>query len=279
MNKNNIGFRFFLLDDPELYRFYSEQMNNNSLYYALYIEKPTREVSSETKEVLHLRENAILLVDSYLIPIFYRLRLEGCAIIILEPFCSLRDRALLKSSFFHNQPEGIIDMGCVNTYQKKCINVLYTEFYSRYDELQVSVLRNLLVNIALLSPTVDYEGQFKFGHLLNYALQLVDLVDNYAFSEKKKKFYINKIGVTEKTLDKSLQCIYRKTFREILANRIMIEAMKLLVFSDKTITRIAYELGYDVSNFIKFFFQRKGIHPKDLRTNYRRIITEIENGY
>jgi AraC-like DNA-binding protein len=278
-NVNDMGFWIFSWNNPELYRFYSEQIHNDSLYYILYIKKCGQDVSSETKEVLHLREESILLVDSYLVPIFYRLRLDGYVVIISEEFCaSDENRALLKLVFFHNQPEGIIDMGDINKYQKKCIDLLYKEYSSPYDDLQASMIKNLLVNIALFSSIVNYEGQLKSGHLLKYALQFMDLVDNYALVEKKKSFYADRIGITEKMLSKALQFIYHKSYKEILTNRIIIEAMRLLVFSDENITRIADELGYNISDFIKFFSKRKGMHPKELRINYRKILNEIENG-
>ncbi|MDR1055718.1 MAG: helix-turn-helix domain-containing protein [Prevotellaceae bacterium] len=275
------SFWLFSLNDPELRQFYAEKVNNNSqLHHAIYIEKCTRDFSTETKEVLHLRENSILLVDTYLISIFYRLSLKGYAIIFSETFfVSYENRAFLKLLFFHNQPEGIIDMGCASRYQKKCIRALCREYYSPYDDLQASALRNLLINLFLLSPTVNYEGQFKSGHFLNYALEFTDLIDNYAFHAKKKSFYTGKINITEKTLDKSLQHIYHKTFKEILVNRIIIESMRLLVFGNESITQIAYELGYDISYFIKLFSRWKGMYPKTLRENYRKILNEIENDY
>ncbi|GAB6010092.1 helix-turn-helix domain-containing protein [Dysgonomonas reticulitermitis] len=280
MDKKDIEFWVFLPDSPELYQFYLDHISDNSIYYAVYIEKYTREVSPETKEVLYLRNNSILLVDSYLIPLFCHLHIKGYVIIISMAFFESNEyRILLKLLFFHNQPTGIIDLGYINESQKECIDMLYKEYCSPYDKLQVSILRNLVVNLFLLSSTANYEGQLKSGHLLNYALQFSELVNDYAFFEKGKRFYADKIGITEKALDKSLQFIYHKTFKEILANRILIEAMKLLVFSDKTITQIAHELGYDASNFIKFFSLRKRIHPKDLRIDYRKILNEIENGY
>lgn len=279
-DKKDIGLWLFSLDDRELYRFYSDQKSNKSLYYILYIERSTRDFPIETKSILHLQENTILLIDACLVPIFYRLYLKGYMIIIAEAFCiSERDKALLKLFFFHNQPEGIIEIGRINIGQKKCMNALYQEYYSPYDDLQRSILRNLLVNLILLSPEIDYNGLLKSGHLLNHALQFADLINDYAIYEKKKSFYADKINITKKTLDESLNYIYRKSFKELLANWIIIESMKLLVFGDKSISLIAHELGYDTSNFIKFFSRQKGIHPKALRESYREMIKEIENVY
>lgn len=280
MDKKSIGFWIFSLDDPELYQFYTEQESNKSLYYALYIEKCTRDFPPETKEVLHLRENSILLTEPYLIPLFYHLCLKGYVAIISESFwVSDEGKALVKLSFIHNMPEGIINMGHANVSQKKCMKALYQEYFSPISYLWESTLRNLVANLILLSPETNYEGQFKSGHLLNNALQFITMIDNYAFSEKKKCFYADKMNITGKMLDKSLRDVFHSTFKSMMANYIVIEAMRLLIFSNKSINQIAHELGYDVSDFIRFFARWKGMHPKVLRVDYRKIINDIENGY
>jgi hypothetical protein len=86
MDKRDTELCFFSLNDPELYRFYSDKTGNNFLYYALYIEKYMQEILSVTKEVLHIRENAILLIELYLFPAFYHLHLNGYVIIVSETF-------------------------------------------------------------------------------------------------------------------------------------------------------------------------------------------------
>jgi AraC-like DNA-binding protein len=273
-------FWIFPLDSPELDRFYSEQERYVSLYCAIYIEKVTGDYSAETKKVLHLQDETILLIDNYLAPVFIRSRLKGYLIILTEAFFETAESiALLRLAFFHRQPEGIIDMGQVNEYQKKCISLVINEYYSPNDEMQALLIRNVLVNMIFLSSTVNYEGQLRAGHLLNYALQFTDLIGKYASREKKKIFYANNIGITGKVLDKSLRLIYQTTFKEILIGKVLIDAMRLLVFSDKSIALIAHELDYDPSNFNSLFFKRKEMYPKDLRVNYRKVVNEIESAY
>ncbi|MDR2816842.1 MAG: helix-turn-helix domain-containing protein [Proteiniphilum sp.] len=244
----------------------------------IYLQKCHREYPPETKEIFHLYDERILLIKPYLLPVFYRLCLEGYVVILSENFCkSDENKALLKLLFLHTSPEGIIDLGHINDDRKKDIDKLYTEYHSPYDDLQESLLRNIAVNTALLSSTINFESWIKSGHLLNYALQFTELVNVYAFQEKKKSFYAEKIGITQKNLTKSLQVIFHKTFRDILVYQNVIEAMRLLVFENKSITQIALELDYDVSGFNKLIFKYKHLSPKDLRIKYRNIIHQIEN--
>jgi AraC-like DNA-binding protein len=277
-NKDNMEFWIFSLDDPDLYKFQASQAKNTSLYSAIYIQKCTWDFSAETKEILHLRNDCILLIDNYLIPIYYHLSLKGFAIILTEAFCEQDEiKVLLKLISLQKSPEGIVDLGAFNEEQKKCIDLIYQEYHGTDDSLRAPILRSLMLNLLLLSSPGNYSVSLKSGHLLNYALQFVDLVDQYAFQEKKKAFYANKIGITEQMLAHALQSIYHKTFREMIIYRILIEAIRLLVFTDKSITQIAHELNYDASDFNKLFLKWKGMHPKDLRISYRKLINYVEN--
>jgi AraC-like DNA-binding protein len=106
---------------------------------------------------------------------------------------------------------------------------------------------------------------------IDYAVQFEELVETFSLKEKTVAFYAQKIGVTEKTLAKSLQLIFNKTPKTIIKNRILFEIIRLLVFTDKNITQIAHETGFDVSYFIKFFFQNIKMSPKAFREKYVAI--------
>jgi AraC-like DNA-binding protein len=279
-DKKNMEFWMFSLDDPELHQFYATQADNASLYCAVYIHECTGNYPPEVKKVLHLRDEAVLLLDPYLIPIFLHLSLNGYILFQTEAFCETNQtKALLKFVFCHNAPEGITDLGCFDDDEKKCLELIYQEYSREYDDFQPVVLRNLIRIMLLLSKRITYTVRLKSGHLLNRALQFMDLVHQYAFQEKKKSFYTSKIGITEKMLSQVLRATFDRTFKEILMYKTIIEAMRMLVFSDKSITQIADELNYDVSDFNKLFMKWKGMSPKDLRVNYRNVIKRIENAY
>ncbi|MDR0295599.1 MAG: helix-turn-helix domain-containing protein [Prevotellaceae bacterium] len=279
-NKNSTEFWIFSLDDPELYHFYTAQANNTSLYYTLCIEECLEDFTSERRNIMHLRNKCILLIDSYLVPVFCQLPLKGYLIVVTESFCELDiHKALLKLVFFHNTPEGVRDLGNMNDMQEKCISLVYKEYHNAPDDLQIPIIRSLIINLYLLSTETNYDKPMKVGHLLNYALQFMDLINEYASREKKKSFYAEKIGITEKVLTHALQAIFNRSFRELLMYKILIDAMKKLVFTDNSVTQIAHELNYDASGFNKLFLKWKGMYPKDLRVNYRKLVEHVEYNY
>jgi len=278
--KNSVDFWIFSLDDPELYHFYTAQAKNTSLYYTLYIEECLKDFSPEKRKVMHLQNKCILLIDYYLVPLYCQIPLKGYLIALTEASCELDvHKALLKLLFFHHTPEGMRDLGSVNEAQEKCIDLIYEEYHKAPDDLQMPIIRSLMVNLYLLSSAINYEKPMKAGHLLNYALQFMDLMNEYAFREKKKSFYAEKIGITESALTQALQVIFNRTFRELLIYKTLVEAMKKLVFYNKSVTQIAHELNYDASGFNKLFLKWKGMSPKDLRINYRELAEYVEYNY
>jgi len=53
---------------------------------------------------------------------------------------------------------------------------------------------------------------------------------------------------------------------QIIQNRIMLEARRLLTYTDKAVSEIAYEIGYDdLQSFSRFFKSREGLSPKDFK--------------
>ena len=270
----------FSLADPELRSFCAAQAENAALYYIVCIVECADSYSENARRVLHLQSGALLLVDSYLMPIYCRLDLKGYVLILTEEFCVTdQTKAMLKFFFFHSSPEAITDMGSLNADQKRCLELMFEEYQKPYDDLQPPILRNFGRNLLLLSESTNCARRLASGHLLSYALHFMDLASKHAVNEKKKSFYADKIGITEKMLTHALQVSYHKTFREMLTFRILIEAMRQLVFSTKSITHIAHELNYDASDFNKVFRKWKGISPKDFRTNAQETIHQIENAY
>lgn len=78
--------------------------------------------------------------------------------------------------------------------------------------------------------------------------------------------YANLLNISSKTLTNCTKEISHQTPLEIINNRIFLEAKRLLVYSDKNINEIGFELGFeDPSYFVKFFKRHMKISPSDFR--------------
>jgi AraC-like DNA-binding protein len=77
--------------------------------------------------------------------------------------------------------------------------------------------------------------------------------ENYA-TEHYPKFYADKLAITANYLNYICKNISGKTAGEIIRNRIILEAKRLLINSEFSISQISFQLGFeDNSYFTKFF--------------------------
>ncbi|PQJ80143.1 helix-turn-helix domain-containing protein [Polaribacter porphyrae] len=76
--------------------------------------------------------------------------------------------------------------------------------------------------------------------------------------------YANRLGVSPKSISKHFQKLGTKTPSDFIKNRILLEAKRLLIYTDKTVKEIAFELGFnDPAYFTRFF--TKGISKSPLQ--------------
>ncbi len=78
--------------------------------------------------------------------------------------------------------------------------------------------------------------------------------------------YADQLNVSVKTLSNSVKECAGKAPLTFINDRISLEAMRLLRFTDLRIKEIAYRLGYDdPSYFVKFFKRQTGFQPSEFR--------------
>lgn len=83
------------------------------------------------------------------------------------------------------------------------------------------------------------------------------------------KDYANKLNVSTKTLSNSVIECSNKAPLTFINDRVLLEAKRLLRFTDLMVKEVAYRLGYeDPSYFVKFFKRQTGVLPSEFRDMY-----------
>lgn len=78
--------------------------------------------------------------------------------------------------------------------------------------------------------------------------------------------YAGKLNVSTKTLTNCVKDISHQTPLGIINDRLILEAKRLLAYSDKTVNQISFELGFDdPSYFVKFFKRLTKLSPGEFR--------------
>ncbi|HKI89983.1 MAG TPA: helix-turn-helix domain-containing protein, partial [Draconibacterium sp.] len=74
--------------------------------------------------------------------------------------------------------------------------------------------------------------------------------------------YANELNVTPDYLNRVIKSLTGKTAKEFIQARIVIEAKRLIAFSDLNAKEIGYQLGFtEPANFSAFFKKNTGLPP------------------
>lgn len=148
--------------------------------------------------------------------------------------------------------------------------MLLLEMVSK-DNLQLEMLQMMLKRILILCTRI-YKGQMDFQEI---EINQIDLIRDFNFLVEQH--FRNKHSVDEYALllnksPKTLANLFKKTGNktpsQFIQARIMLEARRLLRYTDKNISDIAYEIGYeDIQSFSRFFKKQEGQSPSDFKEN------------
>ncbi|SIQ84935.1 AraC family transcriptional regulator [Pontibacter lucknowensis] len=98
--------------------------------------------------------------------------------------------------------------------------------------------------------------------------QLERLIDLHYKEQQPVSFYAERLHVTPKHLNDVCRNALNKTTKELIQDRTLLEAQRLLVHADLTSSQIAAELGYfDNTYFFRFFKKHIGCTPEQFRAS------------
>jgi AraC-like DNA-binding protein len=88
------------------------------------------------------------------------------------------------------------------------------------------------------------------------------------------EFYAEKLNMSARNLNLISQSVFGKSITEIIETRKLIEARQLLLTSDKTVSEIGFELGYNEKSYFSRVFRKKtGITPTGFRNQIQPVIS------
>lgn len=145
-------------------------------------------------------------------------------------------------------------------------NILEYELEQK-DVLQIDMLR-LLVRRFLILATRLYLAKHKnpIPELIEPIQNFLVLVETHFKKYHTVQEYAKLMHFTPKNLAKIVSKYQDKTPHQIIQERILLEAKRMLFYSEKPIKDISYELGFmDLASFDRFFKRHIGLSPKKAR--------------
>ena len=147
-------------------------------------------------------------------------------------------------------------------------NKINEEYLNRF--LSYNEVIRLYLNILFIELCRIYEKMHKESIEYSYELmqlnKLESLVDHYFKSHKPLVFYAENMYLSLKQLSYLCKKTINKTPSEVITDRIILEAKRLIIHTNLPINSIAEELNFsDNSYFIRFFKKTCGHTPEQFR--------------
>jgi AraC-like DNA-binding protein len=149
------------------------------------------------------------------------------------------------------------------------LQLMTAEMETANDEFQANILQNLLHNFLLFAEREKLKQNFtpiKKSANLDYVILFKDLLEVDFKTQKQVAYYAKKIIISEKRLNQATTKTLGKTPKEIIDDRIVLEAKRILAHTNESIKEIAYHLGFqEPTNFIKYFKKNASVTPTEFR--------------
>ncbi|MFI2743500.1 helix-turn-helix domain-containing protein [Zhouia sp. PK063] len=138
------------------------------------------------------------------------------------------------------------------------------------DHFQGEMLRSLLKRLIIKTTRagkLQTKGYHEIGsEKMNLIRDFSLLVEGHFKTEHEVKAYALLLHKSPKTLTNLFRLYQQPSPSKIIHNRILLEAKRLLLFTDKTVKEIGFELGYkNPEQFSRFFKAKTGISISKFR--------------
>lgn len=179
------------------------------------------------------------------------------------------------SGFFNSTNIPLTSGTCINRFINLCqiINSEYNQEFIDYTTIRHLVSGLVAMIEAERKRNSPVDNVVKNSQIATFNNFLKILEKNYRNNEGVS-FYADKMNMSERNLNLICKNNFSKSVSEIIETRKLIEAKRMLLYSDKSVSEIGYELGYnEKSYFTRVFHSRMEITPTRFREMTRPIIS------
>jgi AraC family transcriptional regulator, transcriptional activator of pobA len=154
--------------------------------------------------------------------------------------------------------------------------IIYSEYKQK--DVDLNVIRYLLSGLISMveaeqKRNIPVDDETKSSQITAFNNFLRILEDNFRRDEGVS-FYASKMNMSERNLNIICKNNFQKSVSEIIETRKLIEAKRMLLYTDKSVSEIGFELGYnEKSYFTRVFHNRMDITPTHFREMSRNIIS------
>lgn len=171
--------------------------------------------------------------------------------------------------FFGNAHFPLIDLGENEQQKFNTLHDVFVDELSTEDTIQAEMLRLLMARFMIMSTRL-LKAKEGFGNpnsdvKIDLLRAFNVLVEVHFKEEHSVSFYASKLFKSPKTLSNTF-AKFKTTPLQIIHERIVLEAKRLLIYTDKTAKEIAYEIGFeDASHLSRLFKKITNLSPSQFK--------------
>jgi AraC family transcriptional activator of pobA len=148
--------------------------------------------------------------------------------------------------------------------------LIFQDEFETSDHIQGEMMQVLLKRLIIIVTRLAREQYVTKKDLLGDKLDLVRkynfMVENHYKKQHQVKFYAEHLYKSPKTLSNVFALYNYKSPLLVIQERVLLEAKRLLFYTERSSKEIAYELGFeDANHFSKFFKKHTGQAPTDFK--------------
>ena len=229
-------------------------------------------------EPIEIEPYSLLFIDRDRVHQFDQLlKYKGNVLVFTDDFFCIteNDTKFLRSSILFNDLANNTSLKFNKARFQKFVSIcqnIIEELNIPFDNSKHIILKNLVQNFLLLAEREKRKQGFKElkkGADLDYTLLFRDLLETNYTKLKSVNDYAKIICISEKRLEQATAKVLGKSPKEIINDRILLEAKRILVYTHFSVKEIGQELGFeDPSYFVRYFKTHTQTSPVEFREKY-----------
>ena len=193
---------------------------------------------------------------------FYNLRFQNIEVIPGYPLVTnLKDGPILKlNEELYTEFHNII----------KSIETELNELDADSEEIIISYIKIFFLKLRQNFSKLLTTKNETTGSMKKLVYRFNQFVDKYYDQIHHVKEYAELLGESPIQLNRAIKAVTGKTASEVIIERLILEAKRLLLFSDLSNKEVAYKLNYeDPSYFARIFRKKTGFTPSGFRAQMK----------
>jgi AraC family transcriptional activator of pobA len=143
------------------------------------------------------------------------------------------------------------------------------------NDMLMMLLKRLIIFITRLARSKYIPNEKLYDDRLDVFRKFNLLVEANHRTEHSVNYYAGRLNKSPKTLSNLFALYNQKTPLQVIQDRIVIEAKRLLYYTNKSTKQITYELGFeDPAYFSKFFKRHTSLSPQEFRSSKQVAVLE-----